>query len=203
MRSVPKEITVQQHPRKRSGHSAKSAGGWLQLNTHASYVCGFAWRDMVHGSMVYTERAKTAAVSCGTSHTSAVSRAGSGITQWLERRNRDWKVAGSNPCRRGGRVFFSRVNFLCWLLFRYPFHPRVTAVALKDPGHSAKSAGGRLQLNTRTLCGFEWSQTVTWCIAEWCTQNLRRNGSISSSTSLATTTERYRTPLPCIRAIQG
>ena len=28
---------------------------------------------MVHGCMVYTERAKTAAVSCGTSHVSAVS----------------------------------------------------------------------------------------------------------------------------------
>ena len=28
---------------------------------------------------------------------------------------------------------FSRVNFLCWLLFRYPFHPRVTAVARKRP----------------------------------------------------------------------
>ena len=27
--------------------------------------------------------------------------------------------------------FFSRVDFLCWLLFRYPFHPRVTAVARK------------------------------------------------------------------------
>ena len=24
-------------------------------------------------------------------------------------------------------------NFLCWLLFRYPFHPRVTAVARKRP----------------------------------------------------------------------
>ena len=54
-----------------------------------------------------------------------------GIAQWLERRVRDWKVAGSNPCRSGGRIFFSRVNFLCWLLFRYPFYPRVTAVARK------------------------------------------------------------------------
>ena len=27
--------------------------------------------------------------------------------------------------------FFSRVNFLCWLLFGYPFHPYVTAVAHK------------------------------------------------------------------------
>ena len=31
------------------------------------------WLDMVHGCMVYTERAKMAAVSCGTSHASAVS----------------------------------------------------------------------------------------------------------------------------------
>ena len=54
-----------------------------------------------------------------------------GIAQWLERRTRDWKVAGSNPCWSGGRIFFSSVDFLCWLLFRYPFHPRVTAVARK------------------------------------------------------------------------
>ena len=58
---------------------------------------------------------------------------GAGIAQWLERRTRDWRVAGSNPCWSGGRIFFSRVNFLCWLLFRYPFHPRVTAVARKRP----------------------------------------------------------------------
>ena len=54
-----------------------------------------------------------------------------GIAQWLEHRTRDWKVAGSNPCWSGRRIFFSRVDFLCWLLFRYPFHPRVTAVARK------------------------------------------------------------------------
>ena len=54
-----------------------------------------------------------------------------GIAQWLQRRTRDWKVAGSNPCWSGGRIFFSMVDFLCWLLFRYPFHPRVTAVARK------------------------------------------------------------------------
>ena len=56
---------------------------------------------------------------------------GAGIAQWLERRTRDWKVAGSNPCWNGGRIFFSRVDFLCWLLFQYPFHPRVTTVARK------------------------------------------------------------------------
>ena len=56
---------------------------------------------------------------------------GAGIAQWLERRTRDRKVPGSSPGRSGGRSFFSRVNFLCWLLFRYPSHPRVTAVARK------------------------------------------------------------------------
>ena len=49
------------------------AGGRLQLNTHSPYVCGFAWSDLVHGCMVYTERAETAAVSCSTRHVSAVS----------------------------------------------------------------------------------------------------------------------------------
>ena len=29
------------------GHSAKSAGGRLQLNTHTPYVCGFALSDVV------------------------------------------------------------------------------------------------------------------------------------------------------------
>ena len=39
--------------------------------------------------------------------------------------------SGLNPCRSGGRIFFSRVDFLCWLLFQYLFHPCVTAVAHK------------------------------------------------------------------------
>ena len=39
----------------------------------APYVYGFAGSDMVRGCMVYTECADTAAVSCGTSHVSAVS----------------------------------------------------------------------------------------------------------------------------------
>ena len=52
------------------------------------------------------------------------------IAQWLERWTHDRKIAGSNPCRS---IFFSRVNFLCWLLFCYPFHPRVTAGAHKRP----------------------------------------------------------------------
>ena len=49
----------------------------------------------------------------------------------IVRRTRDRKVAGSSPGRSGGSIFFSKVNFLCRLLFRYPFYVRVTAVARK------------------------------------------------------------------------
>ena len=58
---------------KDPGHSAKSASGSLPLSKHTPYVCDFAWSDIVHGCMVYTERAETAVVLCGTSHASAVS----------------------------------------------------------------------------------------------------------------------------------
>ena len=43
---------------------------------------------------------------------------------------------------------------LIWCLF----HPHVTPVAHKEPGHSAKSAGGRLHLDTHTpLTQQSWS----------------------------------------------
>ena len=41
------------------------------------------------------------------------SKQGVGIAQWLECQIRDLKVPGSSPGRSGGRIFFSRVNFLC------------------------------------------------------------------------------------------
>ena len=57
--------------------------------------------------------------------------------------------------------FSPPVNFVCWLLvlvlFSVHFIPD-TAVARKYPGHSAKSAGGRLHLNTHTpLTQQSWS----------------------------------------------
>ena len=38
---VPPPVTAVARKKSR-GHSAKSTGGWLQLNTHAPYICGFA-----------------------------------------------------------------------------------------------------------------------------------------------------------------
>ena len=73
IRSTPVTVLLQQQVKDPS-HSAKSAGGKLQLKCmHAPYVCDFAWSDMVHDWMVYTERTETAAVSCGTSHVNVVS----------------------------------------------------------------------------------------------------------------------------------
>ena len=55
---------------------------------------------------------------CTFSHTvSLLSSLGARIACWLERRTHDRKVASSNPGRRCRRIFFSRVNFVCWLLF--------------------------------------------------------------------------------------
>ena len=71
-----------------------------------------------------------------------------------------WSRSQVWSCRGGGIILFSRVNFLCWLLFQYSFH------SVKDPGHSAKSAGGRLQPNTYAsyICGFAWSDMVHGCM---------------------------------------
>ena len=59
------------------------------------------------------------------------------------------KVAGSNPCWNGGRIFFSGVDFLCWLLFRYPFHPRVTAVARKKSRSFCQKCRWQVTAKTR------------------------------------------------------
>ena len=75
---------------------------------------------------------------------------GAGMGQWLERRIRDWKVAGSSPCRSERRIFFSRVNFLCWLLVWYLFHPRVTAVTRNRPLSFSQKC--RWQVTAKHVC---------------------------------------------------
>ena len=59
-------------------------------------------------------------------------------------------IASSNPGRSSRRILFSRVNFVCWLLFVVRSTPMLSQWHVKDPGHSAKSAGGRIHLNTHT-----------------------------------------------------
>ena len=93
-------------------------------------------------------------ISCSLFDKKVQGRRGAGIACWLERQTHDRKFASSNPGKSGERIFFARVNFVCWLLFGvcsiHGFHPCVTAVARKRPYHSAKSASGLLHLNTHT-----------------------------------------------------
>ena len=95
-----------------------------------------------------------------------MTRGGAGIAQWLEHQTHDRKVVGLNPCRSSGINFFSGVNFLCWLLFQYPFYPCVIAVACKRSWSVCQSAGGRLQINTHTpyIRGFARSDMVHGCM---------------------------------------
>ena len=84
---------------------------------------------------------------------------GAGIALLVARRTRDRKVESSNPGRGGGSIFFSRVNFVCWLSFGVLSTPMLPQWHVKDPGHSAKGVGGRLQPNTHTsfdATKFEW-----------------------------------------------
>ena len=101
----------------------------------------------------------------------------------VDRPTLDGRVSVSSPERSGWRIFFSRFNFLCWLLFWYPFHPRVTALARKK---------------SQSFCQKRWWQVTAKhmhpvyilyvCVVEqwhcklvhgsvWCKQNVRRDNS--------------------------
>ena len=81
---------------------------------------------------------------------------------WLERRTRDRKVASSNPGRSGGKVFSSPESTLCVDSYSVSVPPPVLPQRhVKDPGHSAKSAGGRLHLN---LQAYTVDPTTVGCL---------------------------------------
>ena len=136
------------------------------------------WPDVEGGQCAISTEATTttAGYSCqwGWLHVVIMlSSLGAGIAQWLECRTRDWKVAGSNPCWNSGRIFFSRVDFLCWLLFRYPFHPRVTTVARKRSRSFCQKC--RWQVTAKHAYTLRMWLCMKWHGA-WCTQDLRQDG---------------------------
>jgi len=118
---------------------------------------------------------------------------GIGDISVVAHRTRDRKVEGSSPHRSGGRIFFSRVNFLCWLLFRHPLHPRVTAVARKRSRSFCQKC--RLRLITRTHVA---SQRLTLSTGAWLygVHRTRLCPHVIQCTSLfACDTMFYKTPL--------
>ena len=83
-----------------------------------------------------------------------------------------WKGCGFESLQEWqGRVFFSRANFLCWLLFRYPFHPRVTAVAHKRPRSFCQKC--RWQVTAKYACTLHMWLCMK-CMVMWCTLNAPR-----------------------------
>ena len=110
-------------------HSSCSLYIW-----HSSFIVFSCYSS--HSSFIlfscYISHSSFIMFSCYISHSSFIMFAcyvGIGDSSVMERRPRNRNVAGSSPGRSGGRIFFSRVNFLCWLLF-------VTAGARKQSGHS-------------------------------------------------------------------
>ena len=100
---------------------------------------------------------------------------GAGIVQWLQHCTGNRKVTGLSPSRSGRRIFFSGSTFSADSYFGIHSTPVLPQQHVKNLGHSAKSAGGRLQLNAHAphVCGFAWHH-VTWCVVVWCTQNALR-----------------------------
>ena len=95
----------------------------LSMSQHISNTCKAAYIQIRHISsirhLLTTQATQTLVCSLVLSR---LDYCNSGCPQYLL--DKLQKVQG---------IFFSRVNFLCWLLFRYPFHPRVTAVTRKRP----------------------------------------------------------------------
>ena len=74
----------------------------------------------------------------------------------------DWKVANTIPGRIVSRIFFSRVNILCGLLISVCSTPVLLQWPVRHPGHSAKSAGGSLHLNSEVRVGWLCCPDIVW-----------------------------------------
>ena len=92
---------------------------------------------------------------------------GAGITQWLERRTRDRKVAGSNPSWSGGIIFFSRVNFLCWFI----------SVSIPPPCYRSSTWGRRTPL----VPSNNWPSHTNATGYHWCPVELLFCGFVKGS----------------------
>ena len=97
----------------------------------------------------------------------------------------DGKVPSSSPGRSKGRIVFSGVSFLCWLLFPYPFHPCVTAVACEGSRLICQKCRWQVTAKqTYTLPMWFWMKWHCEVVCGWMV--------VSCGTSHATTKECYQ-----------
>ena len=77
---------------------------------------------------------------------------------------RIWVLQGQTEDVKGKLVSL-RVNFLCWLLFRYSFHPCVTAVARKRSLPLCQKCRWQVKAIKHTCAMYvASSKTVNWCM---------------------------------------
>ena len=81
------------------------------------------------------------------------------IASVLERRIRDRKVSGSSSCRSFGE-FVSTCSAFCADLFRYPFRPRVVAVARKRSRPLSPKC--KWHVTTKHTCTLRMWLLITW-----------------------------------------
>ena len=90
---------------------------------------------------------------------------GAGIAQWLERCTPDWKV----PAGAAGEFSSPWSSFCADSYFGIRstpvLPPHVTTVVHKRSRSFCQKC--RWQVTPKHTCGFEWSDTVTWCMAEF------------------------------------
>ena len=93
-----------------------------------------------------------------------------GDSSVAERWTRDRKVSGSIPGRSGGIITFLLQCFYFGILST----PVLLQYQVKDPGHSAKSAGDRLHGLTHMHLYYVAPNSIAdWCMFVRCTQNVR------------------------------
>ena len=79
----------------------------------------------------------------------------------------DQNVSGRVPTGAAEEISLPGSTFCGYSLFWDPIPaPLLPQQHIKDPGHSAKSAGGRLQPNTHApyVSVFKQNDTVNWCM---------------------------------------
>ena len=64
---------------------------------------------------------------------------------------------------------------------RCPFHPSVTLVHVKEPGHSAKSAGGRLHVDTHTPLTYRNRSELTMLLSRYSVGTYQKTSSQGNS----------------------
>ena len=143
------------------GFESSAVYFWQQTTERLSYKR--CWLPIIHLSnlrvgtksfecswWIATTQYLVSVIFSSTSHEDIKGSAGMDSSV-VECRNCDRNVSGSSPGRNSVRIFLSRVSFRpCWLLFRYMFHARITAVARKISRSFCQN--DRLHLNTHAPC---------------------------------------------------